>query len=227
MNELIKVTEKDGKQLVSARDLHEFLETKEEFRKWIPRMLDYGFVEGGDFTPTSIYINNQQALEYALTLDCAKEISMLQRTIKGKQARLYFIECEKVLLSQKPKLPTHLETAKQLVSALTEVERLTPIAAIAEALTDTSREYGMSEVAKIMETTDINGKLMGRNKFYKALRIGKILRDDNEPYQKYIDQGYFKYKTNLINDMFINTTYVTGKGLAWLQHNRDKVFGRI
>jgi anti-repressor protein len=43
--------------------------------------------------------------DYALTIDTAKEISMLQRTEKGKQAR-YFIECE-----NKPR--THLEVQNQ------------------------------------------------------------------------------------------------------------------
>ena len=32
MSDLIKITTKDGKQLVSARELHDFLEIKTEFR---------------------------------------------------------------------------------------------------------------------------------------------------------------------------------------------------
>ena len=45
MSDLIKITTKDGKQLVSARELHEFLEIKTDFRKWFPRMCEYGFEE--------------------------------------------------------------------------------------------------------------------------------------------------------------------------------------
>ena len=101
MSDLIKITTKDGKQLVSARELHDFLEIKTEFRKWFPRMCEYGFVENVDFTrafqkcPTLGGI--QTVADYAITIDMAKEISMIQRTEKGKQARLYFIECEKKL----------------------------------------------------------------------------------------------------------------------------------
>ena len=51
MNELIKVTEKEGEQLVSARELHEFLESKQQFVDWIKNRIEkYGFIENEDFT---------------------------------------------------------------------------------------------------------------------------------------------------------------------------------
>ena len=107
--ELIKITTNDeGKQLVSARELHEFLEIKTDFRKQFPRMCEYGFVENVDFIrafqkcPTLGGI--QTVADYAITIDMAKEISMIQRTEKGKQARLYFIDCEKKLKTQVPQL---------------------------------------------------------------------------------------------------------------------------
>ena len=107
--ELVKITtNEEGKQLVSARELHEFLEIKTDFRKWFPRMCEYGFVENVDFTrafqkcPTLGGI--QTVADYAISIDMAKELSMIQRTEKGKQARLYFIECEKKLKTQVPQL---------------------------------------------------------------------------------------------------------------------------
>ena len=102
MKDLIKITtNKDGKQLVSARELHEFLEIKTEFRKWFPRMCEYGFEENVDFIRVSQKCPTlggiQEKVDYAISIDMAKELSMIQRTDKGKQARLYFIECEKKL----------------------------------------------------------------------------------------------------------------------------------
>ena len=102
MKDLIKITtNKDGKQLVSARELHEFLEIKTEFRKWFPRMCEYGFEENIDFIRVSQKCPTlggiQEKVDYAISIDMAKELSMIQRTDKGKQARLYFIECEKKL----------------------------------------------------------------------------------------------------------------------------------
>lgn len=125
MNELIKITEHNGNQAVSARDLHKFLEITERFSSWFERMLQYGFVENQDFTSAKNFtlVNNgaqREIDDYALTLDCAKEISMIQRSKKGKEAREYFIECEKQLRSGKFALPTTYKEALQ--SLLIEVE---------------------------------------------------------------------------------------------------------
>ena len=97
MNELIKITEKEGQQLVSARDLHEFLEIGQDFTNWIKRMIEYGFEENQDFTVAKISEGKVTKHEYIITLNMAKEISMIQRSEKGKQARKYFIQCEKKL----------------------------------------------------------------------------------------------------------------------------------
>ena len=114
MKDLIKITtNKDGKQLVSARELHEFLEIGKVFGAWINDMIGYGFEENVDYTTywsdskngnAVEYLGSPQKMsargytkEYIITIDMAKELSMIQRTDKGKQARLYFIECEKKL----------------------------------------------------------------------------------------------------------------------------------
>nr|DAH99605.1 MAG TPA: antirepressor protein [Bacteriophage sp.]DAN72632.1 MAG TPA: antirepressor protein [Caudoviricetes sp.] len=122
MNELIKITEYNGNQAVSARDLHKFLEITERFSSWFERMLQYGFVENTDYQGCEFFntLANQTLTDYALTLDCAKEISMIQRSKKGKEAREYFIECEKQLRSGKFALPTTYKEALQ--SLLIEVE---------------------------------------------------------------------------------------------------------
>ena len=51
MESLIKIEERNGEQLVSGRDLHEFLEGSERFSKWCERMVSYGFEENKDYTP--------------------------------------------------------------------------------------------------------------------------------------------------------------------------------
>jgi phage anti-repressor protein len=93
---------------VNARDLHAFLESKQEFASWIKNRIEqYGFVEGVDFIKFDSFIksDSRARIEYALTIDMAKEISMVERNEKGKQARQYFIECERVVLDQAYKLP--------------------------------------------------------------------------------------------------------------------------
>lgn len=100
MKELIKISENENGKAVSARDLHNFLDIKTAWGIWARRMFEYGFEEGVDYVPIKFERSDNKQVtikDYALTLDCAKEISMLQRTDKGKEARKYFIECEKQL----------------------------------------------------------------------------------------------------------------------------------
>ena len=113
MKDLIKITINDkGQQLVSARELHEFLEATERFSSWFERYCKYGFEENIDYTGCKVFntLARQELQDYAMTIEMAKEFSMLQRTEKGKQARLYFIECEKIA-KNKPNSITVTENA--------------------------------------------------------------------------------------------------------------------
>jgi anti-repressor protein len=96
---------------VNARELHTFLELGRDFSNWIKaRIAQYGFEEGEDFmcvenlsSPkrASSKSRTQKVKDYFLTLDMAKELAMVERNEKGKQARRYFIDCEKQLHEQK------------------------------------------------------------------------------------------------------------------------------
>lgn len=96
-NELIKISEQNGKQAVSARELHSYLESKQDFSNWIKNRINkYGFIENQDFQRfDKIIETGGRLIEYALSIDCAKEISMVEGNEKGKQARRYFIDVEK------------------------------------------------------------------------------------------------------------------------------------
>ena len=62
-------------------------------------------MENQDFVTFSKNLEKgRPRLEYALTLDMAKELSMVERNEKGKQARKYFIECEKKLKEAVPQV---------------------------------------------------------------------------------------------------------------------------
>lgn len=125
MNQLIKITQNENNEsVVSGRELHEFLEVKTEYKKWFDRMTGYGFIENIDFvrvtqkcpTPGGI----QNIIDHALKLDMAKEISMIQRTSKGKEARQYFIEVEKEFKQQQLRIPTTQRELAQLALAANE-----------------------------------------------------------------------------------------------------------
>lgn len=99
MNELIKIVRTNEKETVNARDLHGFLENKRQFADWIKQRVEqYDFKEGLDFVSVSqICENGGRKNEYFVSLEMAKELSMVENNEKGKIARKYFIECEKQL----------------------------------------------------------------------------------------------------------------------------------
>ncbi|OLL54732.1 antA/AntB antirepressor family protein [Bartonella henselae] len=131
MNTLIEIKEQiidqEAVQTVNARELHAFMEIGKRFATWITnRINQYAFEEGKDFIKTqdlrfpklgSAKSRAVTVIEYHLTLDMAKELSMVERNEKGRQARRYFIECEKKLKSQSVEydvdrrfdLPSHWE----------------------------------------------------------------------------------------------------------------------
>jgi phage anti-repressor protein len=103
MNELIKVTEENGKQTVSARDLHRALEVGRDFSTWIKgRIEEYGFAEGEDYHLDSPNLGNQdvgwggdrRSIDYLLSVGMAKEIAIMENNKKGREIRRYLIKVE-------------------------------------------------------------------------------------------------------------------------------------
>lgn len=219
MSNLINIqTSRGGKQVVSGRELHDFLEVKTPFTDWSKRMFEYGFQENVDYAlHKNELLNNQPnpKIDYILTVDCAKEISMIQRTEKGKKARLYFIECEKKINITSYSLPvTFAEALRQLADKEEEKEAMQkqleaqrPAVDFYEAVTNSNDTLDMLEVAKIL------GK--GRTKLFKFLRDEKILMSekDNLPYQQYIDNGHFKVIENKFEKQ--GKTYISKKVLVY------------
>lgn len=126
-NELIPITAATiggEQQGVNARDLHDFLEVKTAFKDWIARRIeDFDFKEDSDFCSfLSESSGGRPSKEYVLTLNMAKELSMVERNEKGKQARQYFIQCEKQLKVAKQQfaIPQTLPEALRLAADLAD-----------------------------------------------------------------------------------------------------------
>lgn len=124
MEELIKTfKQNDGSVAVDGRDLHEFLEVRERYTDWFRDMVKYGFTENVDFVGFTEKTTKPQGgrpqTNHALTLDMAKELSMIQRTPKGKRAREYFIHMEKQ--AQLPQSPAErLQLVMQVTNDQTQ-----------------------------------------------------------------------------------------------------------
>ena len=236
MTELIKVQERDGEQLVSGRELHKFLESSERFSKWWERMVGYGFIENKDYT---LYQkvhpqNKQEIIDYLMKISMAKEISMLQRNEKGKEARIYFIKCEeawncdeaivsRALSIQNKRILEYKEKIDVLERKIdSDAQRVS----FAETIEKSSDCLLVREFSKVIANEGIN---LGEKKLYKWFREkGFILKNSTEPTQRAVTMGLFKVAERVVKavtkDIVTKTTRITGKGQIYFLELLKKEF---
>ena len=95
MNELIRIDYENENPTVSGRELHAVLGVATQYKDWFPRMCEYGFIEGRDFSSIlSESTGGRPSTDHALSIPMAKELCMLQRNEQGKKFRQYFISVE-------------------------------------------------------------------------------------------------------------------------------------
>ena len=153
MNELIKVTEKNGEQLVSARELYNFLEVTERFSNWFERQMQFGFEENTDFTGCKFFNTqaNQELQDYILKIDMAKELAMLSKSEKGKQIRKYFIELEKAWNSPEKVMARALQIAnKQIETYKEQIEYQKPLVEFADKMLGSKDSLLVRVYAKLL-----------------------------------------------------------------------------
>ena len=158
---------------------------------------------------------NREKPMYILTLNQAKQILVRESKFVRKAMIHYIEELEKQLQKQF-KVPTTFKEALQL--ALEQQERIEALEL--KQAEDRPKVEFYDDVTESKDTVDkvLNIKGVGRNKLFEILRDKKILMSNNQPYQKYIDNGWFRQiesKFNLPNgDIKINIkTVVFQKGV--------------
>ena len=99
----IKNIGNDEVNAVNARELWAKLAVGRDFSNWIKQRVEkYDFVEGTDYAVANFGDGESsgfQSIDYFISLDMAKELSMVENNEQGKQARRYFIACEKTAKS--------------------------------------------------------------------------------------------------------------------------------
>lgn len=214
----------DLKDTVNARDLHSFLVIGKDFSTWIKDRIDqFEFIENQDFVVIPNFGENPKggrpSTEYALTLDMAKELSMVERTPKGKEARQYFIECERIakdpmaMLSNPAAMRTLLLGYSEKVLALqSENSKLTPKAQVADRIAKSEGTVGFRELARMLNINERKlRQWMISNKWCTSKPPWRALAS------KVID-GYMEHKITIINkggeEKSITDSYFTPKGVA-------------
>lgn len=222
MNELIKITEKDGQQLVSARELHKGLELTTRFSKWVDQNFSM-FVEGIDFTSVTgvTVVNNgakRELQDYALTVSMAKELSMMSQTPQGQTFRRYFIMIE-------DKWNSPMEVVKRGYTFLMdenkqlklENEQMKAPAMLGQAVSGSDDSISVGNFAKVLRQRGIK---TGQNRLFDWLRTHGYLiamgKRYNSPTQRAMELGIMEVRETVITTNHGSKTrftpLVTGKG---------------
>ena len=228
MNELIRVTyDREQRPTVMGRDLHEALGIRTAYKDWFPRMCEYGFTEGTDFCSIlSESTGGRPATDHMMTVDMAKEICMVQRTERGKQARQYFLSVEKDWNSPAKVMSRALMYAQKQIESLgstvqvqkQQIAELQPKATYYDLILQCKNAIPISVIAK-----DYGYSARKMNELLNEYGI-QFKQGKNGPwllYQKYADKGYTNTKTQNFPDkdggMFARVhMYWTQKGRIFL-----------
>ncbi len=228
----------NGEVKISGRQLHMFLEVQTPYTKWFDRMAEYGFSEGVDFnSDKNVQVQTEGAREvkreitdHLMTLSMAKELAMLQRTERGKEARLYFIRIEEEWNSPEKVMARALLFSKkmldgvqaQLAEATEQIERDRPKVLFADSVSASHTTILIGELAKIIKQNGVN---MGQNRLFQWMRengylIGRRGTDYNMPTQKAMEMGLFTIKETAVSHAdghtsISKTPKVTGKGQVY------------
>ena len=243
MEELIKIyKQKDGSDVASARELHSYLESKQDFSDWIKKRIEkYEFIENQDYSSFHKIMEREKGgstrIEYAITLDMAKELSMVEGNAKGKLARKYFIACEKKLkeVASGFQIPKTYAEAMQVAATLAlkvedqskQIEADKPKVAFADAVSTSETDILMRDLAKLIAQ---NGYVIGEHRLYawmvdhhfleaRKRWSAKKSRYETQywPTQRAIDLKVFRVKETIIHEgstsAFLKPTVkVNGKG---------------
>lgn len=239
MENLIKVSvNESNEQIVSGRELYKFLEVTERYSNWFKRMLQYGFVENVDYLGCKVFNTQakQDLQEHILKISMAKEIAMLQRNEKGKQARLYFIKCEEeykkqkqVTFSRKDLLMLNVikansENERMVALNNYELEYVKPLEIEAKYTKEVLKSDSLLTVSQIAK--DLGLSAIKLNKLLKSLDIQYKKGGKWYIKAKYQDKGYAQYETTLISDnKTVHNLKWTEKGKKFIIEILDKEYG--
>ena len=186
MDELVKINYENQRPTVLGRDLHEALEVKTAYKDWFPRMCEYGFEEGSDFSSfLSESTGGRPSIDHQLTIDMAKELCMIQRTPKGKECRQYFLEIERRWNSPEAIMARALQFANQQIAEMKPKVSYYDVVLNCKDLISTSaiaKDYGKSAIW-------MNRYLNKKGIQFKQGGIWLL-------YQKYAEKGYTSTKTH-------------------------------
>ena len=186
----LQITESNGIQTVSARELYKGLEISKRFSEWF-EVNSRDFTENEDFTSvlTSTVVNNgakRELQDYAISIDMAKAICLMSRTEIGKKYRLYLIDLEKAWNTPEAVMARALQLSNKILE-----EKKQQIA-LMQPKVDFYDNYcnaeNLSEIGLLGEKTGI-----GKKNIFKVLKADKVILEKWVDNIKYYE-AYYQYE---------------------------------
>nr|DAV14216.1 MAG TPA: antirepressor protein [Caudoviricetes sp.] len=222
--QLVPIDVVENAQYVSGRDLHMFLEIKTPYTQWFDRMCDYGFTENLDYVGLSQKcekpLGGRPQQDHNLTIGMAKQLCMLARNDKGREAREYFLQVEKDWNSPEKVMARALQVANKTIENYKlsismkdqQLAELQPKANYYDVILQNKELLSITQIAKDYgkSGTWLNKFLADKKVQFKQSGVWFL-------YAKYADKGYTSSKT-FIDDVekAHMHTYWTQKGRLFI-----------
>lgn len=210
-------------QTVDARELHAFLQVGRDFTNWIKgRIGTYDFEQGVDYEVFAGSGENpsggRPTTEYALTLDMAKELGMVENNERGRIVRRYFIECERRAQAADPVAALNdpaalrgllLQNVDKVIALEAKVEADKPKADFYDQFVTADGLYGLQNAGRALgcHPNKFVAWLKQRHLFYQG---GNLV-----PYAEFRQSGIFEVKVTVEGDRTFQRAFVTPKGLTY------------
>lgn len=203
INGLININTNSEEITLSGRELHEFLEVKTKYKDWFPRMVSYGFEENIDYRAiaqkrATAQGNETTYIDHEIKLDMAKEIAMIQRSAKGRQARKYFIEVEKMWNSPEMIMKRALEIANKKIEYLQlenskKSQLIGELKPKADYTDQILKNTGLVTITQIAKDYGMSGQKM--NELLHSLKVQYKQSDQWLLYSEHHGKGYTHSET--------------------------------
>lgn len=192
---------------------------KSHWKRWANNNIETSvfFLENIDYEGFAIEANGNETKDYWITIEMAKHLCMMSRTVKAHEIRDYFIKIEQAWNTPEMIMKRALEIANQKAEEATQ--KLLDNKYKIDFYDDVTGSSTTAEIATVAKV--LNFKNIGRNTLFDILRKQGILQKDNMPFQIYVDRGYFRVvesKWNTPNgDVKVNyKTVVYQKGINFI-----------
>ncbi len=232
MDELIRINYESERPTVSGRELHDALQVKTAYKDWFPRMCEYGFVEGTDFSSfLSESSGGRPAVNHQLSIDMAKQLCMIQCTDIGRKFRQYFIKVEEAWNSPEAVMARALQFANQQLALLTNQNEVLTEKVAVQGQQILEMKPKVSYYNVVLNCKDlISTSAIAKDYGKSAIWMNRYLHEKGVQfkqsdiwllYQKYAEKGYTSTKTHTYpgSDGETHTkvhTYWTQKGRLFI-----------